>query len=307
MPLEQQTIWEETERFESFDGSSYSNATVKQTNIPAIPVHNDSGGTSFSMHRSLSQSRVEQQTPSEKREGVMRRNSANFAQRTSHPVVPDNGGGMRRNSTNATTRFAQQTHKPVVPDNGGGWKSLMAKLGRKSTMAEQSKDDSVPSRTNQVQGDKWIHTESQRTHEGAREAMTQEGQEGNYQAQRTDTHSTPSAQVGALGLGGVRESMTKQGAVGNLSSQMKQVRREEFDDIGNDATSSVTTSGSSLVTDHDPQYQPMKPSRTSVTNRRRPSIVDSARHITRRASGESIVYKKAETHLSTAAVDLPPL
>merc|ERR1712194_206347 len=243
------------------------------------------------MQRGLSQSRVEQQTPSEKRQAFAPSHAASGRD----PLV-------RRNS--------DRTIRPVVPDNGGGWKSLMAKLGRKSTMSEKNKDNSIASRTDQVQGDKWVYTESQRIHEGASEVMTQKGQEANYQAQRTDTHSTPSVLVDVLGLDGVGEPMTKQGAVGNLASQMKQVRREEFDDIGNDATSSVTSSASSLATDHDPQYQPTKPSRTSVINRRRQlagSTVDSARHITRRASGESVVYTKVETHVSTSAIDLPPL
>ena len=257
MALEQQTIWEETENLRD-QGTAHDSLdsfqTQKQTNVSEFPVN---GSDEKPLHRSMPQSSMTQQMTHSRIDPPVRRNSMSqprMEQQMTHSRIDP---PVRRNSINTT--IAQQTALQVGP-----WKSWMARLGSKPTVAEQSR---VAPRANQPQGP--YH---------------------------------------------VQDSMTKQGTVDDLPSQMKQVLREDFDPIRNDATSSVTSSGSSIATDSSSHHhQPMKLGKPPANNYRlqfaatRRLSAESARHITRLPTGEAKVYKRAELNRSTAALDLPPL
>ncbi|KAL7552703.1 hypothetical protein ACHAWF_015940 [Thalassiosira exigua] len=109
----------------------------------------------------------------------------------------------------------------------------------------------------------------------------------------------------------------------NLATQMKQVQREaDFDillrktrDTLQSDSGSVAGSNASSRPSRQGVFQPAQLDRASIARRRVPSrraslkkqgLVESSRHIRRRASGEAEIYHEVEPP-STAAVDLPPL
>eukprot|EP00571_Detonula_confervacea_P003074 CAMPEP_0172317736 /NCGR_PEP_ID=MMETSP1058-20130122/32556_1 /TAXON_ID=83371 /ORGANISM="Detonula confervacea, Strain CCMP 353" /LENGTH=816 /DNA_ID=CAMNT_0013032363 /DNA_START=241 /DNA_END=2691 /DNA_ORIENTATION=- len=108
------------------------------------------------------------------------------------------------------------------------------------------------------------------------------------------------------------------GANNNLASQMQQVNREEKFDIlmqitkerlGSESgshTSSRNSRQTELKSAFKPATQSKKSGRSSRGLLQRSSLAHSARHITRRGSGEEEIYKTVMAP-STAAVDLPPL
>ena len=116
------------------------------------------------------------------------------------------------------------------------------------------------------------------------------------------------------------------GATDNLATQMQHVQREEKftsliqrtkqrleSDSGSLSGSQVgSKSSSKYPASRNDSFKPalVKPSfgqrRDSSRRPLRASLVDSARHVLRRESGESEIYKE-KIEPSTAAVDLQPL